>query len=484
MNKAAHGLAALGRHGDTMLVHMNPVEVAGLQRIAQAGGTSLTVNPKTGLPEAFNLKSLLPTIAGIIAAPFSGGSSLIPVLAGAATGAVTGDKDMSLLGRMGLGALGGFGGAGIGNAFGELGKNAALEASNAAAQSVYQGAGQNLLGNLAGTSVNDITKQAIGAGLAGNSAGAAANVLAPNAAGNIAREAFMKAMPLGKLGLAAAAAPAIGEAAMPAKFDVPEQKYKYYTTTYDPGSVNPEFGTPGENYFTGQKYGELVEHEFSDKDPFKIEPMGMAGGGEVVGEQPSVAPPPRMAPPPYLSPQRNAVDSYISNLNAKLTAAPNPMPENQPNSPAPTTPQVPASSGSPAMGGGLRYNPETQRFTDGGAGQYADLIRQFSGGRGFFAEGGITSLGGYSDGGRLLKGPGDGVSDDIPATIYKSDGSKQEARLADGEFVIDARTVSELGNGSTEAGARKLYEMMDRIHASRRKAKLGKDSKAEKHLPA
>jgi hypothetical protein len=99
------------------------------------------------------------------------------------------------------------------------------------------------------------------------------------------------------------------------------------------------------------------------------------------------------------------------------------------------------------------------------------------------ASGGITSLGAYSDGGRLLKGPGDGVSDDIPATIHRDDGSKQEARLADGEFVVDARTVSELGNGSTEAGARKLYDMVDRVHATRRKAKLGKDSKAAKYLP-
>jgi len=94
---------------------------------------------------------------------------------------------------------------------------------------------------------------------------------------------------------------------------------------------------------------------------------------------------------------------------------------------------------------------------------------------------GIASLGGYSDGGQLLRGPGDGVSDDIPATI----GNKQPARLADGEFVVPARIVSELGNGSTEAGARKLYAMMDRIKASRSKAKnIAANTKADKHLPA
>jgi len=93
-------------------------------------------------------------------------------------------------------------------------------------------------------------------------------------------------------------------------------------------------------------------------------------------------------------------------------------------------------------------------------------------------------LGDYSDGGRLLRGPGDGVSDSIPATIA----NKRPARLADGEFVVPARIVSELGNGSTEAGARKLYAMMDRVQAARRKSigkgKVAKNSRADKYLPA
>jgi hypothetical protein len=105
-----------------------------------------------------------------------------------------------------------------------------------------------------------------------------------------------------------------------------------------------------------------------------------------------------------------------------------------------------------------------------------------------FAGGGLSSavshLGDYSDGGRLLRGPGDGVSDSIPAMI----GKKQPARLADGEFVVPARIVSELGNGSTEAGARKLYAMMDRVQAARKKSigkgKVAKNSRADKLLPA
>ena len=98
--------------------------------------------------------------------------------------------------------------------------------------------------------------------------------------------------------------------------------------------------------------------------------------------------------------------------------------------------------------------------------------------------GGISSLGSYSDGGHLLKGPGDGVSDSIPAQI----GSRQPARLADGEFVVPARIVSELGNGSTDAGAKRLYAMMERVQAKRKKSmgkgKFAVNSKAEKDLPA
>jgi len=105
-----------------------------------------------------------------------------------------------------------------------------------------------------------------------------------------------------------------------------------------------------------------------------------------------------------------------------------------------------------------------------------------SGGIMGLASGGGTGyhLGGYSDGGRLLKGPGDGMSDEIPATI----GHKQPARLADGEFVVPADVVSHLGNGSTDAGAKHLYKMMDNIrHARTGNKKQGKQIKADKYLP-
>jgi hypothetical protein len=98
------------------------------------------------------------------------------------------------------------------------------------------------------------------------------------------------------------------------------------------------------------------------------------------------------------------------------------------------------------------------------------------------AAGGIMrGIGGYSDGGRMLKGPGDGMSDSIPAVI----GSKQPARLADGEFVVPADVVSHLGNGSTDAGAKRLYGMMDKIRKARTgKKKQAPEVKANKFLPA
>ncbi len=99
------------------------------------------------------------------------------------------------------------------------------------------------------------------------------------------------------------------------------------------------------------------------------------------------------------------------------------------------------------------------------------------------AGGGLASLNAFKAGGqpRFLKGGGDGMSDDIPATI----GGRQKAALSDGEFVIPADVVSHLGNGSSRAGAKKLYSMMDNI----RKARTGKERqdpevKADRYMPA
>jgi len=124
-------------------------------------------------------------------------------------------------------------------------------------------------------------------------------------------------------------------------------------------------------------------------------------------------------------------------------------------------------------------NPVYQANYSGMAAAEGGLMSLASGG---YAHGGKTyDLGSYSDGGRLLKGPGDGMSDDIPATI----GDKQEARLADGEFVVPADVVSGLGNGSTDAGAKHLYKMMDKVRTARTGRKSqAKQIKGEKFVPA
>lgn len=107
------------------------------------------------------------------------------------------------------------------------------------------------------------------------------------------------------------------------------------------------------------------------------------------------------------------------------------------------------------------YNPSGQKYTEK------------------MAAGGIASLPNeYAAGGKLLQGPGDGMSDSIPAVI-KGD-RPQRAALAQGEFVIPADVVSHLGNGSTDAGSKRLYAMMDKI----RHARTGNKAQGKQINPA
>ena len=313
LHHVAKHVAAKGRDEDTMLVHMTPREVAGLQQIAMAAGGSLSVNPDTGLPEAGFLKSLLPMIAGGIATFFSGGM-LAPILAGAATGALTGDKNQSLLMRAGLGGLGGWGGgsllsglakAGTGTVANQAVKTGAEqavktgasgllpnglnvakstmgEALKAGSSGVLQ-AGLNpaIVANpIAGYGIgagNELAKSAIGQGVktaaSGTAKSVASNVLSKvptglarlQAAGTglsqIGSEAGRNAIAsgmyggMGKIGLAAAAAPIVAAGATPPSVKgSKEAPPEYQMYSYNPGTVNPNFGQPGEPYFIGQGY--------------------------------------------------------------------------------------------------------------------------------------------------------------------------------------------------------------------------------------
>lgn len=145
--------------------------------------------------------------------------------------------------------------------------------------------------------------------------------------------------------------------------------------------------------------------------------------------------------------------------------------------------------GAPASNAVIPALTATQKQTPYAQTQQAPGYRPGQGGITYFnpvqytprmAAGGIANL--YGGGGRLLRGPGDGVSDSIPAMIGGMAEGGQPARLARGEYVIDARTVAALGNGSTDAGAERLDEMRKKVLSTDRKAKVGDDSKAYRHL--
>jgi len=131
---------------------------------------------------------------------------------------------------------------------------------------------------------------------------------------------------------------------------------------------------------------------------------------------------------------------------------------------------------------GGRIKSKRKYATGGIAGLNAGAMNPMDGYNFGFAQGGMAAMPEYKAGGKLLRGPGDGMSDDIPAVIRGK--TVQRAALADGEFVIPADVVSHLGNGSTDAGAKKLYKMMAQI----RRARTGKGTQAprvntDKFLP-
>jgi hypothetical protein len=368
---AAQHLASRGRKGDTMLVHMAPQEVSGLQALARAHGGTLTVNPDTGLPEANFLKRMLPMIIGAALTPLTGGL-INPMTAGLLVGGL----ETARTGNLGKGLMAGLG--------------------------AYGGAG--LTGGLAGLGATAVTPQAMSA------ANAAADPIASLAAAKDAATAAGAVAPTGFGAISSGAQQAMA----------------------NPSALINQMG----GGMQAAKYG-------------------LAAASPML--QPSTPTPyPGSGPNPYEY-------DYDPNTQRYTRVAPG---TRQRDILAPTTSMM-------AMGGPVdemsnRNQMETM-MANGGQ---------------MYAAGGISHLGDYSDGGRLLKGPGDGVSDSIPATIA----NKRPARLADGEFVVPARIVSELGNGSTEAGARKLYAMMDRVQKARGKTtgknRVAVNSRTEKLLPA
>jgi hypothetical protein len=188
-NPMAQQLQSYGRNGDTMLIHMAPEEVKGLQQLAMATGGSLTINPHTGLPEAGWLKKLLPTILGFALNFIPGvGPLMSAAIVGAGYTAATGSLKKGLM--AGLSAYGGAGiGAGVAKlgtaAAGTIGKEALGQAAaQAGGQTAMEAAKQGIMNNLgaswgqtalgqagaqAGTQVaGEVAKQGIGQAVKSN----------------------------------------------------------------------------------------------------------------------------------------------------------------------------------------------------------------------------------------------------------------------------------------------------------------------------
>jgi hypothetical protein len=586
-SQQAYGLSSLGRGNDSMLVHMTPNEVQGLQSLAMAHGGSLTTNPDTGLPEAGFLDSILPAIVGIgaaVAAPFTAGTSLAalgPLLANPfVVGGLSGLGAMIANGgdwREGLKwGLGTASGTGLGRGLASMvkpvatvGEAGAATAGAGAAGTATQNAAQLAAQNDAVASMGGIPSEA-GTGAATANTVPVVNGFATNApaVGNYsttlsnmstglknaltsptAYKAFDPGLGgligTGGRGMLGTAGLGLASMAMqqpePLKIRKSQQdkdygpggKYEYkgpytfpdYPVTY----ATPEEIDQGvEHSYFGDKYNLPPQYVEAKKKEGGV--IGMADGGDV-GEQSYFG-------NDYYNgaqgrtldfanmPSWMATDPFLSNLYKNFQNYPwfNAMRSAQ-NTGYNTTPAYNSGAGYSDSGEQMFFSPSyfsagqgaaapatTTTPTVTGAHAAAGIGTPTTGGSfGFLnnavanagspqafktsvmgppkpkgmAVGGIAGLPGAPAGNGnvegMLSGPGDGMSDSIPARI---DG-KQEARLATGEFVIPADVVSHLGNGASEPGAKVLYAMMDRVRKARTgNPEQGKEIKPDKFLPA
>jgi hypothetical protein len=417
----AKGLAALGRNGDSMLVHMQPHEVAGLQAIAKIQGKSLTTNPHTGLPEAFDLgsffTSFLPLAAGIALAPETGGASLgltgtaaqaAPIVGGALTGAGVSamkGEDPFLGGFMG--GLGGYGGSQIGSSLANFGGAgaAASEGLPSAATVAENPAGfqaaANINSGLPVTSAANQFETSMGLPLTSATEAQAGVAAGPATGTNYLAQGAQRAM-------------------------------------QNPGDY---IQSVGGNMAAAKMYG-----------------MPLVGAGLAGLEQSDIYGDPITAPHKKI-PTLNLSDANYPGLNLNTNYAAGGV----------IDPSVDS-----ANAGGLAGLYSTQ---DGTPQQDTPAEGYGLGRLQAMSQGGVPT---YAKGG-YLDGPGDGMSDSIPATIE----GKQPARLADGEFVVPADVVSHLGNGSTKAGSQRLYGMLDKVRKARTgTAKQGKQINPNKYMPA
>ena len=515
MNQSAQGLASLGRNGDSMLVHMSPEEVGGLKKVGDSLGIKMTINPHTGMPEAFNfgrfLSSFLPTIAGIAAAPATGGFSMAPILAGAGTGAVlaAAKGEDPLMGTL-MGGFGGYGGGNLAGSFGKMstaGSNAIT--NNVANNALYKGSlgGMQAVtqpGGFAGITSN------LGPGLTPEVSTAIASPMAVNAA----TPSFGSQM-------LSQAQTNLGNTVSAGKdfLSSPSTAYKAFT---DAGGTAMDLATPvGTAALSGMEpsdlgYGTGNLYNDPDKDKYRG-PQGQLNLSD------------RFDTGLRLVAEGGYIDGYATGGSVQSGGIRDlyGTPDNPPamssglggfglgrlNNLAGEQAMTQAQTLGYADGGNVGGeaidesvpNPEgvVSKYTtvvdDKGVAsrvrvpyQYEKIITK--GAEDFYDIPPIEYAANLYPGsilpkfkkeqmakGGYLNGQGDGMSDSIPATIE----GKQPARLADGEFVIPADVVSHLGNGSSKAGSKRLYAMLDKIrHARTGNKKQGKQINPSKYMPA
>lgn len=273
LHQLAQAVQSRGRGEDTVLIHMTPKEVGGLQALAMANGGSLTTNPDTGLPEAGFLSNLLPTLIGAGLSFIPGVGPLMAAgLVGGGTALLTGNLQKGL-----MAGLGAYGGAGLGGGLAGLG----AAAPSAAAAAVPVGSQQAAM----------LAAQNAGFGQAGlESLAQAAGQVAPSAAAPATKSLLSSGLQAAaespgalidamggskqamKFGLAAAA-PMLASSMQPTTTTrAPE--VNPYSYTYDPGRVaDPEAG------YTGAATGERTYFRPSFT---RLAKGGLASGGFVV----------------------------------------------------------------------------------------------------------------------------------------------------------------------------------------------------------
>jgi hypothetical protein len=493
-----------GRGNDKMLVHMTPKEVQGLQALAKAHGGSLTINPETGLAEAGFLEQVLPIIALGAATYFTAGAAAPALTAALGGSAMAGGIAAGSLAGAGVGAIGAsLQGKDVGNAALYGGIGGAISGGMGA----YGDA--NVLSGAGATPSPDVVNQvALDAGVTGQIPGAsgapigdfpgslsdptagmaqAANtgipptapppgMPPPTATGNAAAAQTGQARidALNRLDPSASAfgnAPGVNA----------EQSMFQAQNMANPssaGNIYPDLKAAPPSFGSGPSYYSTMG------TPGKLMTQSLPGIGADIGmnttdiQTPGLVPYSSQAtlssdfegyvprqPKPYYQANytRYAADGGLMALSAGGDFAK--KKKQRANLTADRTmAAMSADQAGLAMLNNARYGANMAGASPLSSMTLGDLPSVAGAG------GGLASLGGYSDGGRLLKGPGDGMSDNIPAMI----GRKQPARLADGEFVVPADVVSHLGNGSTDAGAKRLYAMMDKV----RQARTGKKKQA------